>query len=282
MKNFNRTFLTSLLVFAIFGIAHPYLLAQEAKIDGIIDIDYPNAKAAKVEVNLEGEILFTMAKSMAANDPEASKFLLDLKGVKVRIYEAPALEGKSLEEIMKFYQDQLPKEKWKVMARVNEKDSNVGVYTFAKGEYVAGIVVLVASPKELIAVNIAGKIDPAKLAKLPQIYGQMQGFPKMGDLAKMAPKTMEKEPNFVIKGIVKDAQTGKPIEGAKISDGEYGPEPHKGATTDAKGQYSYKTWYEEHFIVAEAPNYKVQKHLLTTSITGKEEEAVINFELTPK
>lgn len=282
MKNFNHTILISLMLFAIFGIAYPSLSAQEVKIDGMINIDFPNAKAAKVEVNLEGDMLSTLAKSMAAQDPEASDFLLNLKGVKVRIYEASALGGKRLEEIMKFYQDQLPKEKWSVMARVNEKDSNVGVYTFTKGEYVAGIVVLVATPSELIAVNVAGKINPAKLAKLPQMYGQMQGLPRMGELAKMAPKTMEKEPNFVIKGVVKDAKTGKPVAGVKVSDGEYGPEPHKSATTDSEGKYSYTTWYEEHFIVAEASGYKTQKHLLTTSLTGKEEEAIINFDLTPK
>jgi len=282
MRIIRHTNLAFLMVFLSFGLALPSFAALSKETEGLIDIEYPYAKEAKVEVNLEGEMFSTLAKSMAQNNSEASDFLANLVAVKVRIYETSALGGKSLEDVMSYYQSQLPKTKWNLIVKVKEKNSNVGVYSFPKGEYIVGLVVLVGEPKEFIAVNVAGKIDPAKLTKIPQIYSQMQGLPKMQELAKMTSKDTGKEPNFVIKGVVKDAKTGKPIAGAKVSDGEYGPEPRKATNADSEGKYSYKTWYEEHFVVVEAPGYQTQKHLLTTKIVGKEEEAIINFELMPK
>ena len=87
------------------------------------------------------------------------------------------------------------------------------------------------------------------------------------------------EPNCTIKGTVRDAVTGQPIAGAKVSDGDYG---NKGATTDSDGKYSYLTCYEEHSIVAEAPGYKTQGRTLMTKIFGVESEKTMDFALVPE
>lgn len=251
---------------------------RELKIEGMIDIDYPQASEAKVEVNLEGNLLNLAAKAVVEKNPEASSFLSGLQTIRVRIYSNVALGKDDASQSLKFYQDQLQEPKWSVIARVKDKESTVGVYSLIKGDYIAGLVVLVGNPKELIVVNLAGKIDPAKLAKLSQ-------FPQLGNLgeiAKVASEMSKKQPDFTIKGVVKDAKSGKPIEGAKVSDGEYGPEPRKSATTDSEGNYSYATWYEEHFIFAEAPGYKTQRIILTTELRRKVNEAEFNFELVPE
>jgi outer membrane lipoprotein-sorting protein len=93
----------------------------------------------------------------------------------------------------------------------------------------------------------------------------------------------DEEPEFAVTGTVTDAATGEPIAGARVSDDGYGPEPYKGAITDAEGKYSYRTWPEEHGIKAEAPGYKSQRK----SITGlfhveDEDERVMDFALEPE
>ena len=95
-------------------------------------------------------------------------------------------------------------------------------------------------------------------------------------MAKAAPP-----PEFVIKGTVSDAQTGKPIAGAKVGDGKYAGGKY-GAVTDSNGSYSYKTWYEEHDVKCEASGYKTETKVLLTKILGAERETVLDFALSNK
>ncbi|MGD1042196.1 MAG: M56 family metallopeptidase [Sedimentisphaerales bacterium] len=88
-------------------------------------------------------------------------------------------------------------------------------------------------------------------------------------------------PEFVIKGTITDAQTGKPIAGAKVGDTERYDEGKHGAVTDSNGDYSYKTWYEEHGVKAEADGYKRQDKGFETKFLGSEKEKVIDFSLEP-
>lgn len=88
-------------------------------------------------------------------------------------------------------------------------------------------------------------------------------------------------PDFVIKGTVTDAQTGKPIVGAKVGDVERYAEGKQYTTTEANGNYSYKTYYEEHGVKAEADGYKRQNKGFGTKLFGKEKEKVIDFQLKP-
>ncbi len=89
------------------------------------------------------------------------------------------------------------------------------------------------------------------------------------------------EPDFTVYGLVRDAATGRPISGAVVSDGEYGPAPKKSTVTDAQGNYAYQTWYEEHTILAEAFGYHPQDRTLITKFLWKEEEKEFNFSLDP-
>ena len=89
-------------------------------------------------------------------------------------------------------------------------------------------------------------------------------------------------PTILIKGVVRDALTGRPLAGAGVADDEYGTVPYQGATTDAEGRYEYSSWYEEHQIVASAAGYEAQSKLLKTKLVGTEKEKIIDFDLMPK
>ena len=90
------------------------------------------------------------------------------------------------------------------------------------------------------------------------------------------------EPGLVLSGTVTDAVTGEPIAGARVSDDGYGPKPYRGAVTDATGRYQYKTWCEEHNVVARAPGYRPQREAMFTSLFQTEKEKVMDFELSPE
>jgi hypothetical protein len=86
----------------------------------------------------------------------------------------------------------------------------------------------------------------------------------------------KRSPDLTVKGTVTDAATGQPIQGAVISDGQYGPPPAGPVVTDAAGKYSYATWSEEHNITATAAGYK----LLVLSSNDVRKEHTLDFKLT--
>jgi len=102
-------------------------------------------------------------------------------------------------------------------------------------------------------------------------------------------------PSLVIKGKVKDAQTGKPIAGARVFDDGYGPKPdweqikanersEWGAITNTTGEYSFLTWPEHHSIKVEAPGYKAERRSLYSGhfVFNKKDEEIFEFALEPE
>jgi hypothetical protein len=96
----------------------------------------------------------------------------------------------------------------------------------------------------------------------------------------VALKPSGKAPAFVIKGKVTDAATGKPVAGARVGDDGYAG-GKQWTTSDANGNYSYLTWYEEHNIKCYKPGYGTKNDILLTKVFGREKEKVLNFELMP-
>ncbi len=108
-------------------------------------------------------------------------------------------------------------------------------------------------------------------------------------------KSMPGLPELIIKGTVKDAQTGKPIAGARVFDDGYGPKPNWeqikadersewGAITNSAGEYSFLTWPEHHSIKVEAPGYKSERQSLYDGhfVFNKKDEEIFDFALEPE
>ena len=95
------------------------------------------------------------------------------------------------------------------------------------------------------------------------------------------------QPNFVLRGTVTDAATGKPIVSAIVSDNRYGAGPtHPPAITwtDSKGQYQLKTWSEEHTVSASAAGYQPSLKNFTADAYGippGERTGSMDFQLQP-
>lgn len=111
-----------------------------------------------------------------------------------------------------------------------------------------------------IAYNVA--VDAAEFALTePAGYKLTEEAPPLG---------------LTITGTVKDV-SGAPIAGARVEDDKYGPQPYRGANTDASGAYSFSTWPEEHRIVIKADGYKAVRH--TISPRGDQKQLTLNFTL---
>lgn len=166
----NCTFLMAFI--SIASILPSFSTAEEeSRIEGLIDIDYPHAGEAKMEVNLLGGVFSLAARIMQKEEPEFSEFLAKLEAVRVRIYDKAALGERNPGEVLEFYKDQLKEKKWEVLARVRDRDSKVGVYLLTDGDIVSGLVVLVQEPEELVVVNVAGEVDVTKISQIDKVTG---------------------------------------------------------------------------------------------------------------
>ncbi|MBD3183984.1 DUF4252 domain-containing protein, partial [Candidatus Poribacteria bacterium] len=179
IKEFNLTkFLMGLCAIMVFMVLASQLNADE-DMPGFIDIDLPDVGEPKVEVNLTGA-LFSLAANMLGNEePETSEFLANLKAVRVRIYDRVSLGDKTLEQASEYYTKQLKKAKWEIMAKIREKDANIGIYSLMKDDTMTGIVVLVGKPQQFTVVNLVGEIDITKLAQLREITGIELDIPEI-------------------------------------------------------------------------------------------------------
>ncbi len=175
-----------IIIFILFLLLIPLLsLAQEKeKIEGLIEIDYPELGSPKVEINLSGSLLSIGIEAVPKDKPELKKFLADLKAIKVRIYDKERLAGKNIDEITKFYDDILAKNKWESIARINDNNTKVNVSLLKKKDKedaVSGIFVFVEEHNEIIIVNLAGNIDIVKLPELAKMGGFDFDMQKFGE-----------------------------------------------------------------------------------------------------
>ncbi|MCD6507584.1 DUF4252 domain-containing protein [Candidatus Poribacteria bacterium] len=165
------------------------------EIEELIEIDYPKAGEAKVEINLEGALFSLVAKAMKKENPDLSEVLSSLKAIKVRIYDRTSLGGGDLNEVLKFYEEQLSRTRWQVLTRVREEKSKIVVYSLTKEDTITGLVVLVGNPEEVVIVNLAGKIDLTRLSELDRITGVDINLPDLNIEEKTLPKRKDKGGN---------------------------------------------------------------------------------------
>ena len=164
MKNYRNliwpvVFLSGFLTIVRSGIAEAQ---EEINIRGHIDLDFPDAPEAKIEINLSGKLIGLVARA-AKHDRETAELLKMLEGVYVRGYHQ---DDADLGEINRYYENKLTKEGWDVIAKVKENDEIVEVRILSDQDMVNGLFIMVAGDEDTLLVNIFGRINPEQISEL--------------------------------------------------------------------------------------------------------------------
>jgi hypothetical protein len=154
------------------------------------------AKASDVtDVTLDGSLLKFAAKFLSADDPDQAKvkkLVAELKGVYVKTYEFEQ-EGGYTEADLAPIRSQLRAPGWSRIVGVQSKKDreNTEIYLKTGGQEPGGLAIICTQPKQLMVVNIVGKIDLDELSEL----GGNLGVPKIDIEKPKPPKPVEKKDN---------------------------------------------------------------------------------------
>lgn len=138
------------------------------------------------DITLNGSLLKFAAKFLSNDDPDQAKvkkLVAELKGIYVRTYEFEN-EGEYAESDLASIRSQLRSPGWSRIVTVHSRKEgdNAEIYLKTGGTEPGGLAIVCANPKELVVVNIVGKIDLDELSEL----GGNLGVPKL-DLEKAKP-----------------------------------------------------------------------------------------------
>ncbi len=150
------------------------------------DLDKLAAKATETtDVTLDGSLLRLGAKFLSADDPDQAKvkkLVAELKAVYVRTYDFDQ-EGGYSEADLASIRTQLRSPGWSRIVGVQSKKDHDNTEIFLKtGSEPGGLAIVCTNPKQLLVVNIVGKIDLDELSDL----GGNFGIPKI-DIEKKKP-----------------------------------------------------------------------------------------------
>ena len=263
--------------------------AELKKLPGYVDFDslgiFKGVKP-KVEVFLDTPILRIMAGAASNAQEDISALLPSLKMVRVMVFEdLPVKSGKLLDQAGGLVAELKNKKGWNSIISVPENGETVDILQKTGDNKIKGFALLVVSRKEVVFINIAGDMDPELFGKqVGNLAGKfLKGKIDMSQLGSLLEGDVTPpEPEFAVSGTVKDAITGKPIQGARVSDEKKGDEPSSSGDTDAEGKYRYATAPEEHNIFAWAPGYRPRKKTMKADLTEGKKQVTLDFELLPE
>jgi hypothetical protein len=133
----------------------------------------------KVDINLNEVLLGFVLNGLRGQNPEAAELLEGLHGVRVRVYETL----RNSDRVGDFIDDasgSLEAQGWQRIVYVQDEGSKVRIYLQMTEEEVSGMTVMVVDQKDAIFMNIAGSIDPEKLATLAAQVGASDALGAMG------------------------------------------------------------------------------------------------------
>jgi len=181
----------------ILGILALFALVGTAGYGQALDLKGLEKLAAKArdvtDVELDGSLLRLAAKFLSADDPDQAKvkkLVAELKGVYVKTYEFEH-EGEYSESDLASIRTQLHSPAWSRIVGIQSKKErdNTEIYLRTGGTEPGGLAIVCTNPKELVVVNIVGKIDLEELSELHDL-----GVPKI-DIEKKPAKPADKKDN---------------------------------------------------------------------------------------
>jgi hypothetical protein len=133
-----------------------------------------------VEVSIKGPLLKFVSKATAQEDPEFSQLLDGLLLIQVNVFEVVEQQVTDVTDIIQNTSNALAGKHWERMARVQDGEQHIEVYTqFGETGFMTGLVVMaLGENNEAVFVNIVGTLDPEQLGKLSSKFN----IPKISEL----------------------------------------------------------------------------------------------------
>jgi len=125
---------------------------------------------AKVEINLNRQLIGLVSSFSRNEDPEVAAILNGLQQITVRVYQmnnSVDTAYQAVEQVAK----KIRKENWLPLVSVNNDEQKVRIFSRSTNEKMDGLVVMVVDAKkggEAVFINIVGEIDPAKISAVTQ------------------------------------------------------------------------------------------------------------------
>jgi hypothetical protein len=195
------TALAWFLATALFGTGAraadpPELERTRGYIDGAPFLALAGEDSELIEISIKGSLLRALSQAIASEDAESSSVLGGLQGINaviVGLDHDPARSERA-QRLVRDTERRLDREGWERLARIREKDSDVGVFIRSGSKTIDGLVVLVFEQAEskVVFVNIVGVIDLAKIGKIGATIN-VPGLDRIPSEEPRAPKD-KKEP----------------------------------------------------------------------------------------
>ena len=146
------------------------VLAQEDELKDLPGfIDFGDLSSAygepKISINIGGTLLQFVGLMSGENNPETSKMMSQLKGVRVFGYpieEDPSVARAKFAEV----KSTLKSQGWEPVVQVNEEDELVLIYMKMNGSSMDGMTVMTVDEEEVMFINIIGQLDPRQLGEM--------------------------------------------------------------------------------------------------------------------
>jgi len=158
-----------LLLGLISMLALPAMAQEDALKDfpGYVDFGELNSMFGEpsVQIAVGGSLLGFVSALSAEENPEAAELFKRLHGVRVSVFENPAMTEGAVDYV-KTLSSNLSQQGWESVVTVNSKDEQVRIFMKFNGEDVEGITVMALEEDEAVFVNVIGDLKPDELSKV--------------------------------------------------------------------------------------------------------------------
>jgi hypothetical protein len=178
MKRVNPTLaMLALAIAMVPGLS----LAQGARIRMPDFSDLASRAKEAVDISLDKDMLRNAGAFMAGNaDPQLVEQIKGLDGIYIKVFEFEHKGEFDMDDIDGMVR-QVEGGRWKKMMSVRSKDERVEMWMHDNSAD-GGMFFIASEPKELVVINIVGKVDLETLRKLQGKMGVpgLPGLPGMG------------------------------------------------------------------------------------------------------
>jgi hypothetical protein len=123
----------------------------------------------KISINIGGTLLQFVGLMGGKNNPETSKLMAGLQGIRVFGYP---IDGDATVAKNKFTEvkGNLKSKGWEPIVQVNEDDEKVLIYMKMGGTAMEGMAVMTVDDEEVMFINIIGQLDPSQLGEMMENF----------------------------------------------------------------------------------------------------------------